>query len=154
MRVLRFVAIFAAVAAIVTVAVVTAAFMVWSMMSVQPGTATALFTLFILAPGAGLAAGLYVAARSSLRAGAVSGPGDGQGPQGPAILFAILAGLTGFLAGYGGTRAWIDLTYTERWNNPAAAPAWIPYAPALAGAVLAVMLATLVLAGRRRGRGR
>jgi hypothetical protein len=154
MRVLRFVAIFAAVAVIVTVAVVTGAFMVWSTMSVQPGTATALFTLFILAPGAGLAAGLYIAARSSLRARAGTGMGDGQGQQGPAILFAILAGLAGFLAGYGGTRAWIDLTYTERWNNPAAAPVWIPYAPALAGALLAVVLATLVLAGRRRGRGR
>lgn len=152
MRVLRFVAIFAAVAVIVTIAAVTAAFMVWSTMSVQPGTATALFTLFILAPGAGLAAGLYVAARSALRAGAGTGLGDGQRPRGPAILFAILSGLAGFLAGYGGTRAWIDLTYTERWNNPAAAPVWIPYAPALAGAVLAVVLAALVLAGRRGAR--
>ncbi|WP_296577039.1 hypothetical protein [Phreatobacter sp.] len=149
MRVIRFVAIFAAVAAIVTVAAVTAAFMVWSMMSVQPGTATALFTLFILAPGAGLAAGLYFAARSAMRTGGGTGPRDGQGAQGPAILLAIFAGLAGFLAGYGGTRAWIDLNYTDRWSNPAAAPVWIPHAPAFAGAALALVLAALVLAGRR-----
>lgn len=150
MRTLRFIAVFAAVTVIVTVAMLTGAFMLWSVMSVQPGTATALFTLFILAPGAGIATGLYFAASSVRRAGAGTKPGNGQGGNGAAILFALLAGSAGFLAGYGGTMAWIDLTYTDRWNNPAAAPVWIPYAPAFAGVVLAVVFAALVLV---RGRG-
>ena len=154
MRALRFIAVLVAVTVIATIAMLTTAFMLWSILSVQPGTATALFTLFILAPGIGLATGLYFAAWSLRRAETGTGPGGGQGVAGPAILLAILAGLTGFLAGYGGTMAGIDLTYTDRWSNPAAAPAWIPYAPASAGAVLAVVLAALALAGGRGRRGR
>lgn len=64
MKALLFLAVFAASAIIVTVAFVTAAFIFWSMLTVQPGTATALGTLFLAAPAAGILAGLFTAARS------------------------------------------------------------------------------------------
>jgi hypothetical protein len=153
MQALRFVTIFAAVAIIVTIAALTAAFMVWSVIPVQPGTATALFTLFILAPGAGIATGLYMAARSMRRPTAMAMPGDRNGRHGAAIALALVVALAGFLAGYGGTMAGIDLTYADRWTNPASAPVWLPYAPPAAGILLALVLAMLVLAGRNRRAG-
>lgn len=149
MQVLRFIAVFAAVSVLATIAALTASFMVWSIMPVQPGTAAALFTLFILAPGVGIVTGLSVAVRSVRRAGAGAPSGDRPRGNGAAIVLALLAGLVGYLAGYGGTLVAIDMTYTDRWANPASAPAWIPHAPGLAGAVLACIFAALVWASRR-----
>lgn len=150
MKVLRFLAVFLAVSIIVTVAAVTASFVFWSFLPVQPGTVTALVTLFLVAPGIGIAAGVWMAVKTGK-----AQPGDrsyGPGKQdqvGPWPL-AVAAALVGGFAGFGASKAVIDLTYVDRWSDPAPAPAWLPVAPPLTGLGLAVLLALLVL-GQRNG---
>lgn len=147
MKALRFVATFVGVAVIVTVASVTAAFMIWSVMSTQPGTITALFTLFIFSPGAGVAVGLYVAAMGSRKSSVAS---QGARPRAGKTLLATLVAITGFLAGFGGTKAAIDMTFTRRWEDPASASTWLPFAPPAAGIVLAIVLSLLVVRSASR----
>lgn len=65
MKAIRFVAIFLAVSAIVTVAALTATFMIWSVLAVPPGTVTALAMLFVVAPAAGIAAGIAIAVKAA-----------------------------------------------------------------------------------------
>ena len=136
LKALRFIATFLMVSVTVTVAALTAMFTFWSLVPAQPGTATALFMLFLFAPGLGIASGLFMGARSA-------GATFAQRPSNS--LLAALAAVVGGLAGYGGAMAAIDLTYVERWNNPASAPAWLPYGPPVAGVALAIILPLLVL---------
>jgi hypothetical protein len=97
--------------------------------------------LFLVAPGLGIASGLFMAARSvgAQRAGTA-----------PRSLLVVLASVVGGLAGYGGATAAIDLTYVDRWNNPASAPDWLPMGPPIAGAALALLLALIVLVTGRK----
>lgn len=141
MKALWFLVVFLAVAATVTVAALTAFFIFWSFVSAQPGTATALAMLFLVAPGVGIASGLFVAAR------AVRPARPSAAPRWP---FAMLAALTGGLAGFGGTMAAMDLTYTDRFSNPDSAPSWLPMAPPIAGVIMAALSALLVLLYARR----
>lgn len=111
MKVLRFLAVFLTVSVVVTVAAITASFVFWSFLPVQPGTVTALVTLFLVAPGIGIAAGIWMAIKA--------------GQQKPGGRF------------------------------PGSAPAWLPVAPPLAGAGLAIVLVMLViLPGTPRAKGR
>ncbi len=151
MGALRFIATFVAVTLVVTVAVVTGAFMFWSVISVQPGTLSALFTLFILAPGAGIAAGLYAAAKSIRRPTTSSESGGGS--TGLTLLRATPAALVGFLAGFGGMRAGLDLAFTQRFENPASAPAWLPFAPTASGIVVAMAFVLLTQRLNRHASG-
>jgi hypothetical protein len=57
-KALRFLVVFLAVTVTVTVAALTAFFIFWSVVPAQPGTATALAMLFLVAPGVGIASGL------------------------------------------------------------------------------------------------
>lgn len=140
---------FLVVTVTVTVAAITALFIFWSFVSVQPGTVTVLAMLFLVAPGLGIASGLVVAFRS------VNKP-EGKVASGLTApsrwLLTGLGALVGGLAGFGGTMASIDLTYTERWSDPGSAPFWLPMAPAVAGVTMAVLVALLVLlfASRQR----
>jgi hypothetical protein len=140
-KALWFLAVFFAVTVTVTVAVLTALFIYWSFVPAQPGTATALGMLFLVAPGVGIASGLFVAAR------AVRPARPSAAPRWP---FALLAALTGGLAGFGGTMAAMDLTYTDRFSNPDSAPSWLPMAPPAAGVIMAAVSALLVLLSTRR----
>jgi hypothetical protein len=154
LKVLRFLAVFLAVSVIVTVAAITASFVFWSFLSVQPGTVTALATLFLVAPGIGIAAGLWMAINGVRRQTGDQFSGAGEKEYGGRGLRAGLAALVGGFAGYGACKAAIDLTYTDRWSDPLSAPAWLPIAPPLAGFGLAVFLALLVLLpGIRQGNG-
>lgn len=145
MTALRVLVVFLAVFVLVTAAAVTALFLFWGMQTTQPGTATALGLLFVGAPLLGLVAGLSAATRTARP------QSRGRTTAGTAMrgLRVALAGLVGALAGYGGARAAIDLTYTDRWADPASAPSWLPVAPTLAGVGLALVLA---LAAALRGR--
>jgi len=137
--------IFLVVSIAVTVAALTALFLFWSLSSTQPGTATALAMLFLVAPGVGIASGVMMAIRAA-------SPERSAMPKG---LLGLLAAITGGLAGFGGTMAAIDLTYVDRWSNPGSAPAWLPVAPYVAAPTLAAVLALLVLLpGRRTSAGR
>jgi hypothetical protein len=142
-KALVFAAVFLLVTVVVTAAALTGMFMFWSVAPVQPGTATALAMLFLVAPGLGIAAGVMAAIR------AVSGPRPLGGVRGK-WLMAGLAAVVGGLAGYGASMAAIDLTYTERWTDPGTAPDWLPVAPPVAGAIMAVLLGwlSLLFAGR------
>ena len=134
---------FLVVTVTVTVAAVTALFIFWSFVSVQPGTATALAMLFLVAPGLGLASGLLVAFR------AVKKPTGKVTPNLSAAYRWLLTGLgalVGGLAGFGGTIAFTDLFYPERWSaDPSSAPSWLPVAPAVGGVTMASLVALLVL---------
>lgn len=145
MKAIRFVAIFLAVSAIVTVAALTATFMIWSVLPVPPGTVTALAMLFVIAPAAGIAAGIANAVKAVKNGSQRSDSGVVPAPAWPVLLRAAVAAIVGGLAGYGACLATIDLTYTDRWSNPGSAPSWLPVAPYLAAAALALMLALLVL---------
>jgi hypothetical protein len=144
LKILQFIAVFLLVTVTVTVAALTALFTFWSYASVQPGTATALAMLFLVAPGLGLVSGVLIAASS------VREPKPGLAAY--QLPFAVLGAIVGGLAGYGGAMAAIDLTYTERWSNPASAPAWLPMGPPVAAALLAAVLALLALWFARRRR--
>ena len=144
---------FLTVSVIVTVAAVTASFVFWSFVPVQPGTATALVTLFLVAPGTGIAAGIWMAIKAGQQRPGVW-PSSGKSDHAWRFLMAGLAALVGAFAGYGACKAAIDLTYTDRWSNPDTAPSWLPVAPYLAAAVLALVLAVLVLIRGSRPRGR
>ena len=141
MKALRFLVVFLAVTVTVTVAALTAFFIFWSVVPAQPGTATALAMLFLVAPGVGIASGLAVAARA-VRPGRSSGA--------PRWLFAGLGALVGGFAGFGGCMAAMDLTYTNRFSDPASAPSWLPMAPPVAAVVMAALSALLVLLFTRR----
>jgi hypothetical protein len=141
LKVLRFLAVFLMVAVTVTVAAVTALFIFWSYVPAQPGTATALAMLFLVAPGLGIASGIFMGVRS------VS---DWGSPRLPRALLVLAAAVVGGLAGFGASMAAIDLTYADRWNNPASAPSWLPFAPPVAGIATAVLLALLMLVSSRR----
>jgi hypothetical protein len=140
-KALWFLAVFLVVTVTVTVAVLTALFIFWRFVPAHPGTATTLAMLFLVAPGVGIASGLFVAAR------AVRPARPSAAPRWP---FALLAALTGGLAGFGGTMAAMDLTYTERFSDPASAPSWLPMAPPIAGVIMAALSALLVLLFSRR----
>lgn len=144
MKVLSFLAVFASVTVVATVAFVTAAFMFWSMMAAQPGTATALATLFLVAPAAGVATGLFTAARAVRPRSP-----DFPEPAGRRWLKVTGAGAIGFLFGYGATRATLDLAYTN-FNDPAAMPSWLPALPVAGGIGAAVILALIVFSARSR----
>jgi hypothetical protein len=138
MKLLIFLAVFAASSVVAAVAFVTAAFIFWSFLEVQPGTATALGTLFLVAPSAGVLTGLYTAAR------VVKPPPANAGePSGRRWMKAALAAAIGFLFGYGATRAITDLVYVDRFTNPASAPALLPAMPIAAGIVAAIALGLL-----------
>jgi hypothetical protein len=149
MKALWFLVVFLVVTATVTVAAVTALFIFWSLVPVPPGTAASLALLFLVAPGLGILSGLLVAVRAVRKA-------DGDAASHPAAasgwLLTGLGALVGGLAGFGGTMATIDLTYTERWSDPASAPSWLPVAPGVAGVTMAILVALLVrfsVSGRR-----
>lgn len=141
MKVLQFLAVFLLVTVTVTVAVLTAMFSIWSVVPGQPSTATALAMLFLVAPGLGIASGLFMAARSV---------GAQRLLNVPRSLLVVLAATVGALAGYGGAMAAIDLTYVDRWDNPASAPAWLPIGPPVAAVTLAVILVLLVAVTGRK----
>ncbi|HSO46595.1 MAG TPA: hypothetical protein VLQ68_01570, partial [Rhizobiaceae bacterium] len=144
LKALLFLAVFAASAIIVTVAFVTAAFIFWSMLTVQPGTATALGTLFLAAPGAGILAGLFTAAR------AVRPPAALPAPAARRTTLTVTAAVIGGLFGYGATRAATDLIYADRFSNPASAPDWLPLAPAAASLAAAMLLADIMFTASAR----
>jgi hypothetical protein len=144
LKVLRFLAVFLTVSVIVTVAVVTASFVFWSFVPVQPGTAMALVTLFLVAPGTGIAAGIWMAIKAGQQQAGIR-LGSGERDQAGRVLIGGLAAIVGGFAGYGACKAAIDLIYTDRWSDPASAPDWLPVAPPLAGLGLAVILALLVI---------
>jgi hypothetical protein len=139
LKALWFLVVFIAVAVTVTIAALTAFFIFWSYVPAQPGTATALAMLFLVAPGVGIASGLFVAFRAVR-------PASGA----PGWPFALLAALTGGLAGFGGATAAMDLTYADRFSNPGSAPSWLPMAPPVAAVVMAALSAMLVLLYARR----
>ncbi len=141
MKALWFLVVFLAVTVTVTVAALTSFFIFWSFVPAQPGTATALAMLFLVAPGVGIASGLAVAARAVR-------PRQSSGT--PRWLFVGLAALVGGLAGFGGCMAAMDLTYTDRFSDPASAPSWLPIAPPVAGVIMAALSALLVLLSARR----
>lgn len=135
MIVLRVLWTFLAVSLLATCAYITAAFMVWSLLDAQPGTATALGTLFLLAPGAGLVTGIVAAARATRPAP----------PRNPRLAVA-LNGALGFLAGYG--FAIVVLSLTDPANvtyPPPPREAWRDWAPAVAGILLGAALAVRAL---------
>jgi hypothetical protein len=140
-KALWFLVVFLAVTVTVTVAALTAFFIFWSFVPAQPGTATALAMLFLVAPGVGIASGLAVAVRAVRPQ---RSPATSRWP------FALLAALTGGLAGFGGCMAMMDLTYTNRFSDPASAPSWLPMAPPVAGVIMAALAALLVLLFSRR----
>lgn len=152
LKALWFLGVFVAVTVTVTVAAITAAFIFWSFVPVQPGTAGALAVLFLVAPGIGVVSGIVAAVRAVRKPAAIEGPGAAPRGMAPRWLLAGLAALVGGLAAYGASMAAIDLTYTERWNDPSSAPAWLPLGPPAAGLSMALLLAVIVmLSGRRRG---
>ena len=155
MKVLRFLAVFLTVSVVVTVAAITASFVFWSFLPVQPGTVTALVTLFLVAPGIGIAAGIWMAIKAGQQKPGGRFPGSDHGDHAGRWLLAGLAALVGGFAGYGACKAAIDLVYTDRWSDPGSAPALLPVAPPLAGAGLAIVLVMLViLPGILRAKGR
>lgn len=154
LKAIRFLAVFVAVSAIVTVAAITATFMIWSFLSVRPGTVTALTMLFLIAPGTGIAAGIAMAVKAVRQPPQIGASGPVSDAALPVLMRAGLAAIVGGLAGYGACLAAIDLTYTDRWSNPGSAPSWLPAAPFLAAAILALLLALLVLGYGSRSRGR
>ncbi len=154
LKAIRFLAVFVAVSAIVTVAAITATFMIWSFLSVRPGTVTALTMLFLIAPGTGIAAGMAMAIKAVRQPPQIGASGQVSEAALPVLMRAGLAAIVGGLAGYGACLAAIDLTYTDRWSNPGSAPSWLPAAPFLAAAILALLLALLVLRYGNRSRRR
>ncbi len=144
MKVLLFLAVFASSAIIVTVAFVTGAFIFWSMLTVQPGSATALGTLFLAAPAAGILAGLFTAAR------AVRPPATHPPAATKRAGWTAAAAIIGGLSGYGATRAACDLIYAQRFSNPASAPDWLPAVPAAASLAAALLLAAIMFAATAR----
>ncbi len=144
LKALLFLAVFAASAIIVTVAFVTAAFMFWSLLTVQPGAATALGTLFLAAPGAGILAGLFTAAR------AVKPPAALPATAARRAALTATAAIIGGLFGYGAMRAAADLIYADRFSNPASAPDWLPLAPAAASLAAAMLLAAIMFSASAR----
>jgi hypothetical protein len=144
LKALLFLAVFLAAAVIVTVAFLTAAFIFWSFLSVQPGTVTALGTLFIAAPAAGIIAGMFTAARA-IR------PAQAPADRGSLWLWTTAAAVIGGLFGYGGSTAAIDLTHTALYTDASPAPFWHDAAPLVGGLVAALLLAAIVFAaGARR----
>lgn len=132
MTILRVLSTFLAVTLLATAAFATAAFMTWSLLDVQPGTAVALGTLFLLAPGAGLVTGIVAAARATRPAP----------PRNPGLA-ALLNGALGVLAGYGVATVVLGLTDPASTTYPPPPPAarrgWAPWVAGLAlGAALAV----------------
>lgn len=152
MNALRFLVVFLAVSCIVTVGAITATFIFWSFLPVQPGTATALAMLFLVAPGTGVVAGFTIAIRSVRQRSRGDAAGSGRSSAASKWLRAGLAALVGGLAGYGACLAAIDLTYTDRWANPNSAPPWLPAAPSLAGLAVALLLGLVVLLSNGRSR--
>ena len=129
MTALRVIWTFLAMTALATCAYVTAAFMVWSLLDAQPGTATALGTLFLLAPAAGLVTGIVAAARSTRPAP----------PRNPRLALVLNAAL-GFLAGYGFTMVALDLAAQASGAHAPPPAAWRAWAPAAAGILLGAVM--------------
>ncbi len=145
MKLLIFLAVFGVATVIAAVAFITAAFMFWSLLDVQPGTATALGTLFLVAPAAGVLTGMYTAARV-----VKPRPAGVAEPSGRRRTKAALAAVIGFLFGYGATQAITDMVYMDRFTNPASAPVLLPIMPLAAAVAAAIVMGLLVLSGRLR----
>jgi len=164
MRALRSLGVFLLVTIVTTVAFIAAAFIFWSFLSVQPGTATALATLFLVAPGIGITAGIVAAARAARPpdangSGAAEGAAEGAarhaaqgGARGPLrwILTAFTAAVGG-LFGYSVALVSIDLGYPHRLIDPASAPPWLSSVPMLAGLSAALLAAWMAHRQRRAG---
>ncbi|MCC7427892.1 MAG: hypothetical protein IT557_13375 [Alphaproteobacteria bacterium] len=165
MRALRSVGVFLLATIVTTVAFIAAAFIFWSFLSVQPGTATALATLFLVAPGIGITAGVVAATRAArataARAPGASEPGSAEaaaqggaqgGARGPLrwILTAFTAAVGG-LFGYSVALVSIDLGYPHRLIDPASAPPWLSSVPMLAGLSAALLAAWMAHRRRRAG---
>lgn len=152
MKVLWFLIVLVVVTVTVTVAAITALFMLWSFVPVQPGTATTLAMLFLVAPGLGIVSGFLMATRAVRNIG---GHVASYLTAASRWLLITLGALVGGLAGFGGTMASIDLVYTERWSDPASGPYWLPLAPGIAALTMAVLAALMVrvsVSGRSTGR--
>lgn len=65
-------------------------------------------------------------------------------------MLTVTATVVGGLFGYGATRAAGDLIYTDRFSDPASAPAWLPGAPFVAGIAAALLLAAIMFAAIAR----
>jgi hypothetical protein len=118
--------------------------MFWSTMTAQPGTATALATLFLVAPAAGVATGLFTAVRAVRPRSPDLGGHTAQGWMKISAAAAI-----GFLFGYGATRATMDLAYAN-FNDPAAMPSWFPALPVAGGIGAAIILSLIAFSARSR----
>lgn len=138
------VVVFLVSAIAMTAVAVAAAFAAWKVLP-DPGTAGALFVLFILCPAVGVASGIF-AARWWGRAPSRAAAGGGGGLVAPAVT-AVLA----LAAGFSLAHAWIDISNQRFAADGGPGPAWTNWAPLAAGVAFAAISAVAV---RLRSGGR
>lgn len=142
MKALRFLGVFLVVSIAMTIAVVTALFTIWSFMSVQPGTATALGMLFLLAPGLGIAAGLTAAGRAT-RTPDFTADNESTANASRRLLVVFCAAIFGWLFAHGSATLLRDIFFPLTFANGVTSPrsAWPPLVAGLAGALAMAALA-------------
>lgn len=151
MKALRFLGVFLVVSIATTVAAVTALFTIWSFISVQPGTATALGMLFLFAPGLGIAAGLVAAVRANRTSTLATRRTAAPNPV-MRLLAVSSAGIFGWLFAHGSATVLRDIFDPLTFANGVTSPrsAWPPIAAGLAGALAMAALAYARQWGARR----